>query len=375
MTGAELLRLDDEAFVAAMRRLTPADQREIDRSLIESASCRLRYDRLTGYAHEVRDMSERAPRAKRKPKNGAAVDIPLPEGETALELVERDIPEPRRRCNPWGTEGLNLIASRPKLGKTTLIRQKLAAFGVGGEFLGAPCEMTPSAFLSLEEGPRLMRSKFKRAGFPEEALAAIRIFYEWPRGSEGVEQLGRLLTEKSHIGYVAIDTLSRFRAVPDSRTPAFIADYEAMSMLHRLTTSHPGLVVDVAHHTRKMRSEDPIDDISGTYGLSAACDSYCVLRWHEDGAVMHVGGRLWERDVSDYKLRRANQRWELAGEHTGLTAEQERTLELVRSSGGIGGQVLADRLGIGKQSAWDRLESLVAKGVAFKKEGVVYAKC
>lgn len=299
----------------------------------------------------------------------------IPPGETAFALLERELPEPVKLCDPWAIEGLNLIAGRPKLGKTTLLRQKMAALAAGAEFLDSKFNQSAvAASLTLEEGERLTKAKFKLANFPEAALAGIRLFYEWPRGSEGVELLDRYLEANPEVAYVCIDSLTKFRTVPDARTPAFVADYEAMSQLHELTKRRPGLVLDVIHHTRKAKSDDPIDDISGTYGLTAAVDSYFVMRHHADGAVIHAGGRLWDRDTSEYKLRRGNQRWELMGEHLGLTGAQEATLEILKGAlDGLSGITLGRELGIEKQSAWERLDSLVHKGLAIKRNGKVYA--
>jgi len=311
---------------------------------------------------EILDVTTR----KAKPR-------PLPIGETALELIERNLPEPIKQCDPWAVEGLNLIAGRPKLGKTTLERQKLAAMAEGVSFFGSPCERCTGLFLSLEEGERLTRQKFIKADFPMAALERIRVFYEWPRGEEGVKRLAQYLAENPEVRFTVIDSLTKFRAVPDKQTPAFVADYESVSMLHGALKDLPGVCIDLVHHTRKMKSDDPIDDISGTYGLSAAVDSYMVLRHHEDGAVMHAGGRLWDRDVSEYKLRRGNQRWELVGEHTGLTGEQERTHHDLKQNGGITAPQLASKLGIHRQSAWERLNALVDKGMAYKKDGVFHA--
>jgi hypothetical protein len=148
-----------------------------------------------------------------------------------------------------------------------------------------------------------------------------------------------------------------------------------MSRLHELTNRRPGLCLDVIHHTRKAKSDDPIDDISGTYGLTAACDSYCVLRHHEDGAVMHVGGRLWDRDESDFRLRRAGrQSWELVGEFRNLTSEQEATVEHLRRCGGCSGSELAKQLGITRQSAGERLRAVLEKGAATRRGDTFYAK-
>lgn len=220
----------------------------------------------------------------------------------------------------------------------------------------------------------MMRNKFKAAGFSAESLERIRMLYESPRGDAGVALLERYLTEYPEIRFVVVDSLTRFRTVPDAKTPAFIADYETLARLHDLTNRRPGLAIDVVHHTRKAKSEDPIDDISGTYGLTAACDTYWVLRAHEDGAVLHVGGRYWTRDESEYKLKRALQRWQLAGTFTGLTRTQEDHLTILRDGNGIFAAEFGRRAGITKQSAGDALRLLVDRGRAQQRNGLFYEK-
>ena len=304
-------------------------------------------------------------------------ETPIPVGESAYALLERDIPEPVKLCDPWAVEGVNIIAGRPKLGKTTLERQKLAAAAMGGEFLDSKFDQpVRAAFLSLEEGELLCRMKFKMSGFPDEALTAIQLFFDWPRGQTGVELLDRYLTEQPETKFVVIDSLTRFRVVPDVRVPAFMADYEAVNALHDLSKKHPGVCFDVIHHTRKARSEDPIDDISGTYGLTAACDAYAVLRHHADGAVMHVGGRLWTRNDSEFSIRRAERHtWQMIGVHLGLTDRQQEAYQLVKDSpGGMSGSELADKLSITIQSAWQRLDELLEKGFVIKRHGRCYSK-
>lgn len=305
-------------------------------------------------------------------------EIPLPDGESAFSLVERDLPDPVRFCDPWATEGVCVLASRPKLGKTTLLRQKMAAACIGGDFLGAKfMEPMKCAFLSLEEGELLCRTKFKMAGFSDDSLASIQLFFSWPRGDAGVNLLDRWLDAHQDVHFVVIDSLTKFRMLPDVRMPAFMADYEAMGLIHEMSKKHPGTLIDVAHHTRKNKSsDDPIDDISGTYGLTAACDAYCVMRHHADGATMHWGGRLWTKDDTSFRLKRSpGHRWEMLGVNLGLSDEQLETLAMVRASPtGLSGAELAEKLNITNQSAWGRLDLLLEKGFVSKRYGRVYSK-
>jgi hypothetical protein len=141
------------------------------------------------------------------------------------------------------------------------------------------------------------------------------------------------------------------------------------------TKSRQGLAITVIHQTRKARSEDPIEDISGTFGLPAACDSWFVMRHHEDGAVLYAGGRLWDREQTKFELRREpKHRWGLVGEFSGLSVAQRATLDVLRSSGGMGPSDAAKFWNITKQSAQERLQSLLNAEVAYSKAGVYYAK-
>lgn len=283
-------------------------------------------------------------------------------GESALALLARDMPPIQYLCEPWIAEGLTIVASRPKLGKTTLLRQCAAEIAQGGELFGERCQLSEVLFLELEEGDRLNREKLERASFPVEALRRIYFKYEWPRGEDGARQLDEYLTAYPETRLVVIDSLTRFRSVPDRNVPPFMADYEAISQLHRVAKKHPGRVIVVIHHTKKAKSDDPIDDISGTYGLTAACDSYWVLRPHKEGVELHVGGRLWSRDESSYGLIRGQQRFTLTDAFDGLQGSQIDTLRIVRESGTVTPSNLAKLLNIGRQSAMDRLNALVVGG-------------
>jgi hypothetical protein len=299
---------------------------------------------------------------------------PLPKGETALELVNANIEPIRYLCNPWSPEGCNLLAGRPKLGKTTLLRQKGAAIAGGGVYLGEPCQRTRVVFLSLEESRRIFRRKLELAKFTPDELANIVIFYEWPRARDGALQILRYADENPGPQHWIIDSLTRFRTPPDARKNAFVSDYEAMSELHGVTKARPEISIDVLHHTRKARGDDPIDDVSGTYGLTAACDSYAVMRYHDGGgAILHVGGRLWDRDASAFELRRGSHRWELVGEYAGLSDALSNTLDELRKSGGLTPLEAAKLWGITRQGAWDRLTRLVGQGKAECRNGVYHA--
>jgi DNA-binding MarR family transcriptional regulator len=116
-----------------------------------------------------------------------------------------------------------------------------------------------------------------------------------------------------------------------------------------------------------------MDDISGTYGLTAAADSFLVLRKQGSGGTLHAGGRLWDRDDSDFELSRKDQRWHLIGVSDGLSSGERFTLKVISESGGMTPTQLAKVLDCTRQNAYQRLDALLAKGKVEKREGVYFS--
>ena len=291
---------------------------------------------------------------------------------TAAELLQAPLPELRPLCAPWIYEGVTLLAAPPKSGKTTLSRQLAEAVAVGGDVFGSPCEQGRTMFLSLEEGPRLFKRKLEAMKIHPDATDSIDLFWQWRQGLEGCEDLVEHLKERPETRLVVIDVFAKFRQLPDKATNAYQADYDAMTGLSSVAKQFPGVAILVNHHLRKMRSLDPMDDISGTYGLTGAVDAFLVLRRQGSGGSLHAAGRLWDRDENDYELGRKDQRWTLQGASDGMTDGERFALLTITKAGGMGPSELANILGCTRQSAQERLNSLHTKGKADKRSGVYY---
>ena len=69
---------------------------------------------LSAYADEG------APAKPKKKPNGSppanSEPLPIPKGESAFSLTERDLAEPVKLCDPWATEGVNIIAGPEVVG-------------------------------------------------------------------------------------------------------------------------------------------------------------------------------------------------------------------------------------------------------------------
>jgi hypothetical protein len=291
-------------------------------------------------------------------------------GMTANELLHANMPELRPLYAPWLYEGTCLLASAPKTGKTTLARQLSEAGGIAGAFLNSKIEEPfRTCFFSLEEGARLFLRKLKLMKIDSKAADLIDVFFEWPPGFVGCELLAEHLKTKPGTRLVVIDSLSRFRPPTDKGATQFQADYDIVMALSAIAKQFPGLVILIIHHTRKMRGVDAMDDISGTYGLTAAADAFLVMRKQGKGATLHAGGRMWDQDDSDFELTRDGQRWFLQGVSDGLTSGERFTLKIITEAGGMGPTELSKALDCTRQNAYQRLDALLTKGNVEKRNG------
>lgn len=280
-------------------------------------------------------------------------------------LLALDLPETHYLCRPWIPEGVTILAGRPKVGKTTLLRQIAVCASDGAPLWGKPCAQTEVLFLSLEEGRKLMRKKLMLAGYSGAQLRRIRFHWQWRTGVGGIGDLHERLKVNPAIRFVIVDSLTRFRDAPTRDKPQFHQDYEAVRMLADVAKDIPGLTIIVLHHTKKDQGDDPIADISGTFGLTAAADNYMVMRRESGEFVLHCGGRYWDEPQDAFRLRRAGGVWALEGvaDAARLSPMQRQYLDTLRAEGTVTTRGMARRFKVRDSTASEVMAELQAKGL------------
>jgi AAA domain len=98
---------------------------------------------------------------------------------------------------------------------------------------------------------------------------------------------------------IIFDTLAGVRPDRNNKDTIYEGDYWALTEL-QAWAGQAGISIIVLHHTRKMESEDPIDSVSGSLGLTGCVDTVVVLARTGKGTTLYIRGRdVGEQEKGD----------------------------------------------------------------------------
>jgi AAA domain len=295
---------------------------------------------MTAYA-DPRAAAEEALRTGKKSNGGNGSARPLPRGFSDAELLAEVLPEPIFVVPGLIPEGLTILAGRPKTGKTTLLMNIADACARGGVALGSiECPKIEVLFLALEDNKRRLQRRrnmlLKAEGL--EYAPGLHYHLEWPRLDDGgLDQLDRALAGNNAIKLVIIDTWKRICPRRRRDQDDYEHESEAATLLQRLAAKHQVSIV-ILHHTRKgTSSEDFVDDVLGSTGLTGAVDTVIGFRRKRgtSDAEIYITGR--DLDECDRALTgdKTSGKWLLldgdAKKHR-LSRQRETILDLFEKS-------------------------------------------
>ncbi len=246
---------------------------------------------------------------------------------TARELQTMEFPPIKYIVEPYFVEGLTLFAGKPKIGKSWLALDVALAVAYGGAALGnIEVEAGNVLYAALEDNRRRLQRRISQllmedADWPE-ALDLVTDMRRLDDG--GLDDITRWADKADNPRLVVIDTFAKVRPAKGSKDGTYDADYASLVPLQQFAGER-GLGVILVHHQRKMDSEDPLDTVSGTTGLTGAADSVLVLARDTQGVVLHGRGRDIDEVEAAMQFDKTSGRWSVLGDASEMRRSEERT--------------------------------------------------
>lgn len=213
--------------------------------------------------------------------------------------------------------GTYLFVGAPKVGKSFMMAQVAYHVSSGTPMWDYAVRKGTVLYLALEDDYRRLQERLYRM-FGTETTPDLFFSVASKSLNEGLlDQLDTFMNEHPETSLVIIDTLQKVREA-EGDTYSYARDYDIIAGL-KAFADRTGICLILVHHTRKQKSDDSFDRISGTNGLLGAADGAFIMYKNKrsDGdATIEVSGR----DQPDKKFMLSRNKetlcWDFKGERS-----------------------------------------------------------
>jgi len=235
---------------------------------------------------------------------------------TAAEFLRAEFPEPRWFVDRVLPEGLTLVVSPAKVGKSFLVGNIAYAVSVGGVVLGfLKTSKADVLYLDLEQSEGPAQDRWRKI-VNDQGPENLHLCFEWPRiGDGGLQRLEAYLAEEPNVGLVVVDVLSLIWPMEGKKGGnAYHQEYEILSRLKSLAKRW-GVALVLVHHTNRGVHDDPLHSVSGTNAMTGVPDAVWLLSRKRGQSLgeLYVTGRsvpemkeklVWEPYSCSWRLER-----------------------------------------------------------------------
>lgn len=195
--------------------------------------------------------------------------------------------------------GVYLFVGAPKVGKSFFMLQLAYHVSTGTNLWNYTVRKGTVLYLALEDDYRRLQERLYRM-FGTENTPNLHFSVTANHLGKGLnEQLQGFISEHPYTSLIIIDTFQKVREGGNDSF-SYASDYEIITQLKQFADSYK-ICLLLVHHTRKQKSEDTFDMISGTNGLLGAADGAFLLykdRRTSNKATLEISGR----DQQDQKM-------------------------------------------------------------------------
>lgn len=201
------------------------------------------------------------------------------EVQSARELQEEQLPPIKWVVVEMIPQGLALLASPPKYGKSWWVLDLCLSVSAGDRFMNHGTEKTECLYLALEDSKNRLQDRINRLTYHAPAPYGFRYAIFSENLDNGlITQLEQYITKFPKTGLIVIDTLQKVKGEIKNRESAYSDDYRQMGQLKQFADQH-SICILVVHHLKKGKGEgDVFERISGTNGIFGSVDTAIVMQ-------------------------------------------------------------------------------------------------
>ena len=220
--------------------------------------------------------------------------------------------------------------------------------------------------LCLEDNERRLQRRLKALlqGLP--CPDRLDLVTQWRRLHEGgLDDLRLWLDHHQEARLIVIDTLAKVRTPRGRDRDLYESDYERMIGLKALADEY-GVAILVSHHLRKATADDPVDEVSGSTGLTGAVDTVLILKRDraQADAVFFATGRDIDETETALQFDKATGLWTALGNAEDYRRSQERNdiIKLLAANDPMTPKDVAETLGKNSSTVRVLLRKMVMAG-------------
>ena len=222
--------------------------------------------------------------------------------------------------------GLTILAGPPKIGKSFFCWNIALAIADGGiAFSNIDLEHAHNVtYLSLEDPPALLQDRLALIS-PDSKPTNLHIIHDMhgkKLDAVGLKMLEEHL-DKTHSELLVVDTWKHVAPRIESKGTSYDVDYEALIPIHQFAHRRNLGIVLVTHTRKAVDMDNVFNQIQGSVGMQASCDTLMMISHDSGTKTLHVSGRRLQS--AQYALAISDGIWELKGDAQDFQRSQLRT--------------------------------------------------
>jgi len=317
---------------------------------------------------------EDAPPPKRPSSAPTGSNVVIPKSESMEDLLANDsISIPQLMIEGFLPRcGLVLLGGRPKDGKSWFACQ-LALSIVTGEPLGDWLQVHHPGRVhlwALEDQKALTKDKMIKLlrGARPDGLRDLHVFDELAQPIiRGGDQIIRNVLKEHPAELIILDSLFKLTGAQQPTYDISQRDYDVIDRVRKIALEFNCAAVIVMHTKKGARGGNPVENIIGTSGTSAAADAVAELkRTSAREGKLTVVGRVVPQENFGMVWHAGPDKWgwgiENEGDEAALGETQQEVLEYLEAQGATKPATIAAALHKSFGSVWMALNRLKERG-------------